>query len=237
MWDLFGQALEAFHERGACAPYLWRRDDNTACEEPIAFYFASLEQWRVQELSALEMVAGRVLDAGCGAGKHVLEFQCRGLETVGIEVSPGALRVSRARGGRDILLMDLFALEFPPDCFDCITLFTNNLSLGGTPEGVTRLLRGLAAVLRRGGRVVLTNLDVTRSGTAADRAYQAANVAAGRFSGQIRMRAEYAGQLGGWIDWLFVTPAELEALAAPSGWRVDQVVDCGGPYCACLVRK
>ncbi len=236
MWDLFGKALYDFHTTGTCPEYNWVRDDGWRQEESIAFYFAPLQEWKEVELHALQHVRGRVLDVGCGAGKHALEFQRRGLRVTGIDVSPGALTVCRERGVADVHEMDVFNLSFEPGSFDCATLFTNNLSLGGTQEGVIKLLSELRRVINPGGCVVLTNLEVSVSPNEMHLAYQERNRHAGRPPGQIRMRPEYNGEVGDWIYWLFVSPPDLSALAGSSGWQVRRVAGSQGPYSALLTR-
>jgi SAM-dependent methyltransferase len=237
VWDLFGQALETFYYQGSCPPFYWQCDDGSSQEESIAFYFASFQDWNLQELAALDFITGRVLDIGCGAGKHALELQQRGLFTVGIDISPGALRVSKLRGVYDVRSMNIFTLNFPIDSFDCAILLTNNLSLGGTPSGVSYLLTELKRILSPDGKIVLTNLDVTCTVLQMHQDYQENNRKAGRLPGAIRMRAKYDGQFGEWIDWLFISPTELSQLAVSSGWYINKLKDFNGPYCAVLTRQ
>jgi SAM-dependent methyltransferase len=237
MWDLFGKALRDFQRDGACPPYCWRRDDDTCQEESIANYFAPLAEWKRAELNALPHVVGRVLDVGCGAGKHALEFQRRGLPVVGIDVSALALSVCRARGVREVHEMDAYDMRFDEGSFDCATMFTNNLSMGGTPEGIRRLLSEVRRVVKPSGRLVMTNLDVSATPVEQDLAYQEGNRRAGLPAGQIRMRPEYDGEVGGWINWMFVSPGELAELARACGWRVSGIIESGGPYTAVLDRS
>jgi len=61
-------------------------------------YFRSFAEWSVQEQQAIEYVSGRVLDVGCGAGRHCLYLQSTGLEVVGVHLSPLAVEVSRDAG-------------------------------------------------------------------------------------------------------------------------------------------
>ncbi len=46
----------------------------------------------------MEFVNGRVLDVGCGAGRHSLYLQKKGFDVLGIDVSPLAVKVCRLKG-------------------------------------------------------------------------------------------------------------------------------------------
>jgi SAM-dependent methyltransferase len=50
-------------------------------------FFSSYEQWAEAEREALKEVRGRILDIGCGAGRHALYFQERGHEVVAVDIS------------------------------------------------------------------------------------------------------------------------------------------------------
>ena len=60
-------------------------------------YFSEYEEWMGSEKAAMEHVCGRVLDIGCGAGRHSLSLQNQGFEVVAIENSPLAIKVCKTR--------------------------------------------------------------------------------------------------------------------------------------------
>lgn len=68
---------------------------------------------------------GRLLDAGCGSGKYSIPLHMRGFDVIGVDVSPGALKMA-AKGSvfrkLDIkfLLADVCHLPFPDASFDII---------------------------------------------------------------------------------------------------------------------
>src|SRR5688500_15452734 len=49
------------------------------------------------ELAAAGALAGPVLDVGCGTGEHVLMAAARGLDAVGIDIAPTAIRLAEAK--------------------------------------------------------------------------------------------------------------------------------------------
>ena len=56
---------------------------------------------------AMKYVRGRTLDIGCGAGRVTLPLQQRGVDVVGIDNSPLAVRICRERGVNDVRLISV----------------------------------------------------------------------------------------------------------------------------------
>jgi SAM-dependent methyltransferase len=217
--------------------FCYVRDDGFAAPLDIAVRFAGQEEFTPLEKQACAWASGRVLDLGCGSGKHLDALRANGLTCVGVDNSPVVRELWRRRGLRGVAAMDAFALACGGGTFDTLTLFANGLSMGATPEGVRRLLGGLARVIGPAGRVVVTNVDVERSTAEHDRLYHAANRAAGRPPGQMVLRSRYRGVTGPPFGWLLMSPDELAAAAGPTGWAVAEVrtADRGG-YCARLEK-
>ena len=68
----------------------------------------------------------RVLDIGCGTGRHLLMFLEMGLDITGLDASPHMLDIARARLGHSAELYQGFAedLPFEDNSFDIATLIT-----------------------------------------------------------------------------------------------------------------
>jgi 2-polyprenyl-3-methyl-5-hydroxy-6-metoxy-1,4-benzoquinol methylase len=80
------------------------RDDNFIDGDRAAMggsvYFAEYKNGSPIEKKAIAYARGRVLDVGCGAGKHALYLQKKGLDITGIDASPLTIKVCRLRGIR-----------------------------------------------------------------------------------------------------------------------------------------
>jgi len=98
-------------------------------------YFAPRRAWPPVERRAMRYVRGRVLDIGCGGGRVCLGAQAKGLEVVGIDISPGAVEASRRRGAADVRVLGIEDVDESLGPFDTIVMFGNNFGLfGGRPR-------------------------------------------------------------------------------------------------------
>ncbi|MEM7488579.1 MAG: methyltransferase domain-containing protein [Pseudomonadota bacterium] len=232
--DIYGRALLDRQAGRDGPPITIRRDDGHTDTHGAAFYFQPDPM--PNEAALLADAREPVLDVGCGAGRSILSLTALGLDAYGVDASPGAVRVCRARGCRHVTEADVMTNDLPDDwpAFATVLLFGNNIGIGGTPEGVVRLLRRLRGWTTAEARVLLTAIDVERTDDPRHLANHARNRAAGRPPGQIEIRLEYNGAIGPWHRWLHPTPEELETFAGAAGWRLGRIVGVGAFYGAVL---
>ena len=70
-------------------------------------YFAPYKEWPSHHKRAMRYVKGKVLDIGCGAGRHSLHLQEKGLDVLGIDTSPLAIKVCKLRGLRQARVISI----------------------------------------------------------------------------------------------------------------------------------
>jgi SAM-dependent methyltransferase len=191
---------------------------------PADVFFAEHAEWPAEERRVFESVQGRVLDIGCGAGRHSLEAQRRGLDVVGIDVSPCAVEVCGQRGVRDVRLLPLAAVDATLGAFDTALMMCGNFGLVGTAGEAVRVLRVLHELMPPSGRIVLDSVDPYQDADAGDLAYRERNRARGRSPGQVTIRLRYGELATPWYELLNLSAPELEALAAKAAWRLTEVV-------------
>ena len=118
----------------------------------------------------LGLVPGmRVLDVGCGPGRHANALGELGIEVVGVDVSERFLEVARsfAPAGVTYRRLDARALDADAEFDAVISLCQGAFGLGGGPAAAAPLavdaldpdlpvLAGMARALRPGGRLALT---------------------------------------------------------------------------------
>ena len=116
-------------------------------------------------LERLELEPGaRVLDVGCGHGRHALELARRGFRVTGVDLSPRSLDLAReaAAGERldaEFVRRDMRELDFDGDFDAVVNLFT---AFGYFEDDADdeRVLRGVARALRLGGRFLIETINL-----------------------------------------------------------------------------
>jgi len=223
--DAFGRLL-LDHLAGEAGQMMLELDDGRAGPAlPADVFFAEHGDWPAPEQQVFELVRGRVLDVGCGAGRHSLEAQSRGLSVVAIDISPGAVEVCRQRGVQDVRLLPLAAVDASLGTFETVLMMCGNFGLVGTAGEAVLVLRTLHGMTTRGARIVLDSIDPDQDDSPADLAYQERNRVRSRLPGQVTIRLCYGDSTTPWFELLNLSPRELEGLVAEAGWRLARLVD------------
>lgn len=150
------------YRRGDLGTLRYRDGARTADGRVREYYFAPPAEWDDDTVALCERIAswgGPVLDAGCGAGKHALWLQERGVEVTGIDASPAAVEAARERGVDDARVMDLFDPAFERGRFRTAYAFGTQVGLAGSLAGVRALLAEFARLTDGDGRAVVHNYD------------------------------------------------------------------------------
>jgi SAM-dependent methyltransferase len=238
--DVFGHALLDW-VTGAAHPEVLERDDGfTQVGAGPDVYLSGFKGWPEAERKALRYMRGRVLDVGCGAGRVTVELQRRGIDAVGLDMSPLAVKAARLRGVAEVWSTPLEDLGERVYSFDSLVLFGNNFGIFQTPTRARQQLRRLANVTHPGARIFVESTDPYFGGAPAfDRSYYHRNKANGRPPGQVTLRYHYGHLIGPWFRWIFVSRSELRALLVGTGWHIERVLGSrlSEPYVAILVKS
>ncbi len=227
LWD-------AFH--GEVADEIVERDDGYI-DSYSGWYLTDSREWPAYEKKALRLARGRVLDIGCGAGRIGLHFQKRGLEVLGIDISPLALRVCEERGMTNTRLLSITQIGPSLGRFDTILMWGNNFGLMGSFRRARQILGRFRAVTNTNALILAQTLDPYQTNDKAHLRYHRLNRRRGRMSGQLRLRVRYHECVSPWLDYLFVSRDEMRSILAGTGWRLRQCIESGGAQYIAVIEK
>lgn len=239
--DAYGQQLRAQLNGGGLTAELIERDDefiDTGSEAGL--YFSAYEDWPPIEQQAIAVAKGKVLDIGCGAGRHSLYLQEKGLEVTAIDYSPGAVEVCRLRGVKNAIVCPIGDIgRFEPGSFDTIVMLGNNFGLFGDPQNAKRLLEEMARITSPAARIIAGTRDPYQTDDPVHLGYHDLNRQRGRMPGQIRMRVRYRKAVGEWFDYLFVSQDEMSAIVDETDWKITEFLtsEKEANYLAVLQRR
>ncbi len=235
--DAYGRLIRD-HLQGLPSAEVIERDDGWfGVSAGAPAYFAPFEKWPAHQRRAMRYVRGRALDVSAGAGRVALHLQARGHEVVAIDASPLAIATCRRRGVRDARVVPIAKVDRRLGELDTIVMLGNNFGLFGDPRRARRLLARLHALTSPHARIVAETRDPYRGRSADHRRYHERNRRRGRLPGQIRMRVRSGRACTPWFDYLLVSPREMRAIVAGTGWRVTRLIRSGGPMYVAVLEK
>ncbi len=106
----------------------------------------------------------RILDVGCGTGRHAIELARRGYSITGIDLSDSMLQRAREKAARENVRADFRkedARDLPfEDEYDLVIMLCEGaFPLMETDEMNFLILSGAAKALRKGGKLIFTTLN------------------------------------------------------------------------------
>jgi len=237
--DVFGFAVFDWVGGSRTFEVLERDDGYSQIGAGPNVYLSKFRNWPLAERRAIRYLNGRVLDVGCGAGRVALDVQSRGIDVVGLEVSPLAMKAARLRGVKKLLMMPFEDLDHRVAEFESIVLFGNNFGLFEDPNRARKALMKMCEHANPGTRIFAESTSGYFGGAPAlDRTLYRQNLARGTSPGQVKLRYHYKDLVGPWFRWLYVSQREMQSIVVGSGWRLERVLQGGlsDPYVAILIK-
>jgi SAM-dependent methyltransferase len=149
-----------------------------------------------------------VLDIGCGPGRHLAALASAGHEGLGLDLSPAAVRIARARGA-EAILRSVVADVPRAGTWGTALLLDGNIGIGGDPAV---LLARVSQLLAPGG-TVLCECDAPGTGVR---------------RGPLRL--EHGRRASDWFPWARVGVDALDDVAGAAGLRVSTRWSDGGRW-------
>jgi len=237
--DAYGQQLLAqLKSRTATVEIIERDDRFIATGSEPGLYFRDYKQWSPPERQAIKAAKGRILDIGCGAGRHSLYLQQKDFDVTGIDISPGAVKVCKLRGLKKVFVRPVSHVDkFKPNSFDTVLMLGNNFGLFGSEKGAKLRLKKLSRISSPGARIIAGTRNPYKTDNPNHLQYLRLNKKRGRMPGQIKIRARFEKTVGPWFDYLFVSPEEMEDILSDTDWRVERFVGAEEPTYFAVIRK
>jgi len=224
--DAYGQQLLAQYQNKVPTVEIIERDDgyiDTGSDPGL--YFSEYEQWSPIEKRAIELATGRILDVGCGAGRHALYLQSKGFDVTGIDDSPGAIEVCKLRGLNKAIVRPINQIdEFAPNSFDTIIMLGNNFGLFGDAENAGAILKKMNQITAPDARIIAGTHNPYQTDAAEHLEYHELNRKRGRMPGQLRIRVRFGKTIGEWFDYLFVLPEEMQEIIKNTDWQITEFI-------------
>ncbi|MHA2313440.1 MAG: class I SAM-dependent methyltransferase [Candidatus Thorarchaeota archaeon] len=223
--DGFGQGfLDYLKGRGSL---IIERDDGYVDVSHLKGYFREFKDWSDVERKSMKYVRGKVLDIGCGTGRHCLYLQKKGFDVIGLDNSPGAIKVCEQRGLKKARVMPITRVSSKLGTFDTILMLGNNFGLVENPKRAKWLLRRFHKATNEKARIIAGTLDPTDKNTTEPfhLEYHKLNRKRGRLPGQVRLRVRYKRYATPWSDYLFVSRNDMKKILRGTGWEVRRFIN------------
>ena len=158
MKDLFGKALLDYQNGNYTEDLITSTSISDEDELPLPYLFRSYKEMPKLEQKALQLAKGKVLDVGCGSGSHSLYLQSKGIDVKAIDISKGAIEVTKLRG---VLNSELKDVLNEADTFDTILLLMNGTGIFQELSQVSKYLKHLKSLLKPHGQILIDSSDIT----------------------------------------------------------------------------
>ena len=188
-------------------------------------YLAEFDDWAEHQKVAMTHVTGRVLDIGCGAGRHAIYLQEQGFDVIGADNSPLAIQVCQRRGLKNAVVAPITQLNSKIGTFDTLLMMGHNFGLVGNVTRARWLLKRFHKMTTPAAKILAETQDIYQTTAPCHLAYHQFNRDRGRMGGQLRIRVRYRQFATPWFDILFVSKPEMEQILLGTGWTVERYID------------
>jgi cyclopropane fatty-acyl-phospholipid synthase-like methyltransferase len=235
--DAFGELVSAYYNGKDVIEIVERDDGLISTTAGPQAYFWEYEKWPDHYKEAIQMVGGRVLDIGSGAGRISLFLQKEGYEVLATDNSPKALQVCQLRGVSKTALCPITQLSNRLGIFDSIVMLGNNFGLFGNFKRARWLLKRFHHMTSSQGCIIAESNDVYATDDPIHLAYHQRNRQRGRMAGQLRLRIRYQNFKTPWFDYLIVSQGEMKEIIQGTGWVIRQFINSEGPQYIAIIDK
>jgi len=236
--DAYGQEIWTHFKGKEGYEIVEREDGYFSVSSGPKTYFSQFKDWSENEKKAIKFVRGRILDVGCGAGRHSLYLQNKGFDVTGIDSSPLAIKVCKLRGLKKAKIMSIKDVgKFKPNSFDTVIMMCNNFGLFGSFKGTKLLLKKFYRITSPHAVIIADTLDPYETDNPAHLEYHKFNKKRGRMGGQVKLRIRFEKYVSDWFNYLMVSKKEMKKLLNGTGWKVKKFIDFKKARYTAMIEK
>jgi len=236
--DTYGQELWGYFKGDNKFEIVERDDGYITAGLGVSTYFSEYKDWPRHEKEAMKYVKGRVLDVGCGGGRHSLYLQRKGFDVTGMDVSPLAIKICKLRGLKKAKVLSITQInQFRPNSFDTIIMMGNNFGLFGSFKRAKWLLKKFYKTTSRNALIIAETTDPYKRKDPDHLWYHKFNLKRGRMAGQLRIRVKFKKIVGSWMDYLLVSKKELKEILKNTGWKIKKTIDSKNTKYIAVIEK
>lgn len=234
--DAYGQVIRDVYLKGHLTEIVEREDGyiDVGCAK---MYFSPYKEWLKCEQKAMQYAQKKVLDIGCGAGRHSLYLQGKNKQVLGIDSSPLAIEVCKKRGLKRTKVMSITGLSRKTGVFDTILMLGNNFGLMANRKRARWLLRKFYHMTTDNAVIIAQTVKPYDTKQKEHLEYHEQNRKKGKFSCQLKIRIRYKKYVSAWFEYLFVSREEMKTILKGTGWKIDRTIDDTGLYIAVIKKE
>ncbi|MND71826.1 tellurite resistance protein TehB [compost metagenome] len=220
MKDLFGKAILDFQTNNSPEDLITETSISEEDEMSVAYLFRSYDEMPKLEQKALQLVKGKTLDVGCGAGSHSLYLQNeRNLEVTSIDISENAIKACALRGLKNTKVQGILKLE--NEKFDTILLLMNGTGIFGTLKETPKYLQKLKSLLNPNGQILIDSSDIIYMFD--DDEDGGKWISSDGYYGELTFKISYKKQTEEEFPWLYLDYNTLQNAAFANGLQCELI--------------
>ncbi|MBC8884004.1 class I SAM-dependent methyltransferase [Flavobacterium piscinae] len=220
MKDLFGKAILDYQSGNNPEDLITETSISEADEMSVAYLFRDFDEMPILEQKALQLVKGKVLDVGCGAGSHSLYLQEKGFDVTSIDLSQNAVKACELRGVKKCHVSDILTF-LSSEKFDTLLLLMNGTGIFGRLNSITTYLKKLKSLLNEGGQILIDSSDlIYMYDQDEEGAYE---VPADKYYGELTFTVHYKGETEEAFEWLYLDYNTLQNAAHANGLNCELI--------------
>lgn len=189
-------------------------------ELPLPYLFRSYSKMPKLEQKALQLATGNVLDVGCGSGSHSLHLQSKGSKVKAIDISEGAVEVSKLRGVKHVALKNILD---ETETFDTILLLMNGTGIFQELSQVSIYLKHLKSLLNTNGQILIDSSDIKYMYEDDDGGLWIDTNA--NYYGELDYFLSYKGEDETPMKWLYLDLERLQLACETVGLHCEKIMD------------